>query len=159
MADSSCHSPVPKRLRLDACDLARASPMVAPRPQRVSNGSHESDPGLGHKNGPGAWTADDLPIVVARPEEEAAYAEEELPSLLANENGNGDDSVSDISCASYLSNLSGEEWKPASSGIGPISWVQQQIAFGTSPRDILTELVMIESVGIKHNHDYLLIYF
>ncbi|RWS29056.1 NAD-dependent protein deacetylase sirtuin-1-like protein [Leptotrombidium deliense] len=46
--------------------------------------------------------------------------------------------ISDISCGSYLSNISGENWKPV---VGPLGWVQQQITFGTNPRDILQEMV------------------
>ncbi|RWS09680.1 NAD-dependent protein deacetylase sirtuin-1-like protein, partial [Dinothrombium tinctorium] len=47
--------------------------------------------------------------------------------------------ISDISCGSYLSNMSGEQWKPIS--CGALNWVQQQISVGTNPRDILQEIV------------------
>lgn len=55
-----------------------------------------------------------------------------------------DDAASDVSELSCFSNLSGENWKPIS---GPISWVQQQISFGTCPRDILTELLPNASIS------------
>lgn len=70
-----------------------------------------------------------------------------------NENENNEDAssdVSDISCASYLSNLSGEDWKP--NGVGPITWVQKQIEFGTSPRAILSELLPHASISPDINN-------
>lgn len=74
----------------------------------------------------------------------------ELPSidreqvLDSNDIDDAASDVSDISCASCLSDMSGENWKPIS---GPISWVQQQISFGTSPRDILNELLPNASIS------------
>lgn len=55
-----------------------------------------------------------------------------------------DDAASDVSDISGFSNMSGADWKATS---GPVSWVQQQISFGTSPRDILTELLPNASIS------------
>lgn len=49
------------------------------------------------------------------------------------------DVVSDLSCASCLS----DTWKPIS---GPIFWIQNQITMGTSPRDILKEILPDASI-------------
>lgn len=48
-----------------------------------------------------------------------------------------DDSISELSCMSDLSNLSGEDWKPLSNHI---KWVQMQMDKGTSPKDIIRQL-------------------
>lgn len=48
-----------------------------------------------------------------------------------------DDSISELSCMSDLSNLSGEDWKPISNHI---KWVQMQMDKGTSPKDIIRQL-------------------
>ena len=64
-------------------------------------------------------------------------------AIVAGEENSGkeefddDDSISELSCMSDLSNISGEDWKPISNHI---KWVQMQMDKGTSPKDIVQQL-------------------
>ena len=48
-----------------------------------------------------------------------------------------DDNISELSCMSDLSNLSGEDWKPISNHI---KWVQMQMEKGITPKEIIRQL-------------------
>ena len=48
-----------------------------------------------------------------------------------------EDSISDISCASDISNLSGEDWKPISNHL---KWIRLQMEKGIAPKEIVREL-------------------
>lgn len=64
-----------------------------------------------------------------------------------DDSSSSSDDVSDV--LSCLSGMSGENWKPVSSG--PIAWVQEQISNQISPREILEEL--LPSANISPNFD------
>lgn len=51
---------------------------------------------------------------------------------------NSEDSISEISCVSDISNISGENWKPVNENI---KWVEKQMQNGSDPREIIRVLL------------------